>query len=210
MNDNRRAELELMRRRMEAAKDNPADIERFFRALFMHPEDLQTHAMWEAADRRLSDLENGRPPPPADPPPVPPVGVRSRKSFPSHTAIQNHYDYSFDWPKGIVRARLDGRAWGRKANLFLYFTDIDTGAKRLISAFWTNGYCVGRNKGLSLRHDIEEGDVLELDIGSTRNGNLKLLAARKLSPSLSEEEERQFLERRDRILAAQGCPTGNA
>lgn len=102
------------------------------------------------------------------------------KSFPSHINFQGHYDYSFDWPQGTVCARLDARAWGRKQNLFLYFTDIQTGAKRLISAFWTNGYCVGRNEGLSFRHDVQEGDVLELDIGTTRNGKLKLLGAKKL------------------------------
>jgi hypothetical protein len=209
MTDNRRAEIELMRRRMEAAQDNPADIERFFRALFMHPDDWQTHEMWQAADRRLSDLENGRTPPPAEPPPQPPASVAPRKSFPSHTAIQNHYDYSFDWPKGIVRAHLDGRAWGRKANLFLYFTEIDTGHKRLISVYWTNGYRVGKKDGLSFRHDVQEGDLIELDIGTTKTGKLKLVAARKLSPYMSEEEEQQFLERRDRILAARVYPSGN-
>lgn len=103
----------------------------------------------------------------------------NRKSFPSHTDFLGHYDYSFDWPTGTVRARLDMRAWGRNNNLFLYFTNMESGAKRLISVFWDKGYCI-RKDGLSFRHDVQEGDVLELDIGTTRNGRLKLMDARKI------------------------------
>lgn len=101
------------------------------------------------------------------------------KSFPSHTDFLGHYDYSFDWPTGMVRARLDARAWGRNANLFLYFTDMQSGAKRLVSVFWDKGYCIAKD-GLSFRHDVAEGDVLELEIGTTRNGKLKVVSARKI------------------------------
>jgi hypothetical protein len=102
----------------------------------------------------------------------------SENSFPSHTDFLGHYDYSFDWPQGTVRARLDARAWGRNRNLFPYFTDMRTQEKRLISVFWDKGYCIGKD-GLSFRHDVQEGEVLELEIGATRNGRLKLVSARK-------------------------------
>ena len=104
-----------------------------------------------------------------------------RKSFPSHTDFSRHYDYSFDWPQGTMRARLDARAWGRNANLFLYFTDMQTGEKHLISVFWADDYRAGKKGELSFRHDVQEGDVLELDIGTTRTGKLKLVGARKLT-----------------------------
>ena len=55
---------------------------------------------------------------------------------------------------------------------------MESGAKRLISVFWDKRYCVGKD-GLSFRHDVQEGDVLELEIGTTRNGRLKLVSARK-------------------------------
>jgi hypothetical protein len=110
------------------------------------------------------------------------MAEEGQKSFPSHTDFLGHYDYSFDWPQGTVRARLDARAWGKNANLFLYFTDVETGAKYLISVFWDKGYCITRD-GLSFRHDVQEGDVLELETGRTRNGRLKLVSARKLEPA---------------------------
>ena len=100
------------------------------------------------------------------------------KSFTSHTHFLGHYDYAFDWPQGTVRARLDARAWGKNRSLFLYFTDMESGAKRLISVFWDKGYCIGKD-GLSFRHNVKEGDVLELEIGATRNGKLKMVSARK-------------------------------
>lgn len=102
------------------------------------------------------------------------------KSLPSHTDFLGHYDYSFDWPQGTIRARLDARAWGKNRNLFLYFTTLHTGAKHVISVFWDKGYRVRENDALSFRRDVQEGEVFELDIGTTKHGKLKLLAARKV------------------------------
>jgi hypothetical protein len=57
MTERTRAELDDMRRRMEAAQDKPADIDHFFRALQCQPED-EADIFWEAADRRLTQFEN--------------------------------------------------------------------------------------------------------------------------------------------------------
>jgi hypothetical protein len=57
MTERTKAELDEMRRRMEAAQDKPADIDHFFRALQWQPEE-EGDILWEAADRRLTQFEN--------------------------------------------------------------------------------------------------------------------------------------------------------
>jgi len=52
-----KAELDEMRRRMEAAQDKPSDLDHFFRNLQCQPED-EADIAWEAEDRRLTQFEN--------------------------------------------------------------------------------------------------------------------------------------------------------
>jgi hypothetical protein len=57
MTERTKAELDEMRRRMEAAQDKPADIDHFFRSLQWQPEE-EADILWEANDRRLTQFEN--------------------------------------------------------------------------------------------------------------------------------------------------------
>jgi hypothetical protein len=50
-------ELQEMRRRMEAAKDKPVDIQHFFYALQLQP-GSEADRLWKAADRRLKEFES--------------------------------------------------------------------------------------------------------------------------------------------------------
>lgn len=59
MTERTKAELDEMRRRMEAAQDKPADIDHFFRALQYQPEE-ETDILWEATERRLTSATSER------------------------------------------------------------------------------------------------------------------------------------------------------
>jgi hypothetical protein len=92
------------------------------------------------------------------------------------------YLYQYDCPDGTWTGRLDERAWGKSANLILYFSDIESRQKYWLSVFWDNGYRT--NNGQDFRHDAEPGDLFELTTGRTKTGKPKLISAVKIQASV--------------------------
>jgi len=96
-------------------------------------------------------------------------------------------EYSADCPVGTWRARLDGKAWGRQARhrgartLNLYFSEIESGRKYIISVYWAryNGYWPVKG-GVDFKVEAEPGECFELWTGKTNHGKTYLGAAKKL------------------------------
>jgi hypothetical protein len=95
-----------------------------------------------------------------------------------HLSIER-FDYRFDCPVGVWIARLDAKAWGKKGNLLLYFSEMGTNAMYALSVFWTNGY--GPERGVvNFKSDAEPGEIFELETDNTRTGTRKLVRAEKV------------------------------
>jgi hypothetical protein len=91
------------------------------------------------------------------------------------------YDYRFECPVGVWTARLDMKAWGKKRNLLLYFSERGTDAPYAISVFWTTGYS-GEHGAVNFKSDAEPGEMFQLETAKTRTGTIKLVRAIKLQP----------------------------
>jgi hypothetical protein len=98
--------------------------------------------------------------------------------------IANRDEYELDCPEGNWTARLDAKAWGKSANLILYFSDVETGRKYWLSVFFETGYRA-RENGYDFRNDAMPGDVFELTTKKTKSGKPSLLAAHKISDEAS-------------------------
>lgn len=85
-------------------------------------------------------------------------------------------DYSFNDEEGTFTARLDGKRWGKKANLLAYFT-LENGKKVVASAWWEKEYL-----GID---EYKEGTMLTLTCTKSKNGKVYL---RKVEPSASTAE----------------------
>ena len=76
---------------------------------------------------------------------------------------------------GEYVARLDHHAWGDNANLFCYFTEIDTGYPFRLSVWRSKDY---RPWESGPAFDEEPlGGVFKIKVGVTRNGLPKFLSA---------------------------------
>jgi hypothetical protein len=106
----------------------------------------------------------------------------------SYRDIPNSDAYELDCPDGTWTARLDAKAWGKSANLILYFSETETGRKYWLSVFFDNGY-KARDGGHDFRHDANPGDVFELTTEKTRGGKPKLQAARRISTGADARSE---------------------
>lgn len=85
--------------------------------------------------------------------------------------------YRFDCPDGTWRARLDDKVFGKKAgNLKLYFTDIKTGERYMLSTFWNQSYRP-REEGPDFHREASKGDCFVLTTAHTRAGTPKFLRA---------------------------------
>lgn len=89
--------------------------------------------------------------------------------------------YRFDCPDGTWRAQLDDKAFGKKAgNLKLYFTDLETGERYLLSTFWNQSYRP-REEGPDFHREASKGDCFELTTAHTRTGTPKFLTAARIN-----------------------------
>ena len=89
------------------------------------------------------------------------------------------FDYRFECPQGVWKARLDAKAWGKKRNLLLYFSEVETDKRYAASVFWTNGY--GPERGvINFKSDAEPGEYFQLETARTRTGTSKLVSATKI------------------------------
>jgi len=100
----------------------------------------------------------------------------------SFRTVENWADYQFDCPEGEWTARLDNKAWGRSANLILYFSEIGTDKKYWFSVFGSKNYRPD-GEGLSFKTDVEVGEVLTLTTTKTKTGNPRLKAEFKAGES---------------------------
>jgi hypothetical protein len=112
--------------------------------------------------------------------------------------------YEYGCPDGTWTGRLDERAWGKSANLILYFSDIESGQKYWLSVFWGDGY--KSNNGQNFRNDAQSDDLFELTTGKTKTGKPKLVSAVKIQASASvpvSVEARPAQQTSDRLEALQ-------
>jgi hypothetical protein len=89
-------------------------------------------------------------------------------------------DYVADCPAATWRGRLDFRVWGKSANLFLYFTDLDTGQKWRLSVWHRDGY-KPRKEGPDFNEGVAEGDTFEIVTSRGRTGWPCLVSAALLN-----------------------------
>jgi hypothetical protein len=99
--------------------------------------------------------------------------------LPSYKDIPHRFDYTFDCPAGVWRARLDAKAWGRQQNLIMYFSEIRTGDKYCISLFKPSSY-KPEDGSFPFRVKGQPGEQFELETAETRTGRTKLLSAKTL------------------------------
>ena len=83
-------------------------------------------------------------------------------------------------PHGHWRGRLDRKLIRRDHNLFLYFTDLDTGRRWRLCA-WARSQYRPTNGHLNLMTDVTEGDELQLVSIRTHNGSPYLIEAQKIA-----------------------------
>lgn len=102
-------------------------------------------------------------------------------SYPQHisrSAPPDHWKYDMQAPEGPWRGRLDCLRWGKKTNLILYFTDIDTGHKHMLSVFHSNGY-KSRDGVTPFRYQ-KPGTVFRLLTRRSHKGWINLHSAARL------------------------------
>lgn len=102
-------------------------------------------------------------------------------TYPQHIirkAPPNHWRYNFNAPEGQWRGRLDYLRWGKRANLLLYFTDIDNGNKHILSVCSSNGY-KARDGATPFRYQ-RPGTTFRLVTRRSRQGRARLHEAARL------------------------------
>jgi hypothetical protein len=96
--------------------------------------------------------------------------------------IGNRWEYTFVCPEGVWKAHLDAKAWGKQRNLLLYFSEMESGRKYVISVYVTSALPYQPEKGgINFKVEAEPGDYFELETAPTRTGRIKLVLARKLA-----------------------------
>jgi len=80
--------------------------------------------------------------------------------------------YSVSQLDGVVKARLDGKLWGKKRNILAYFT-VEDGSK-IMAAAWQNTDYLGIP-------DIEEGAALQLTFDRSKGGTSYLRKVERVS-----------------------------
>jgi hypothetical protein len=101
--------------------------------------------------------------------------------------ITNRRQYKSGCPVGVWKARLDGKAWGKQARfrgartLKLYFTEIESGGKYVVSIYWAryNGYWPVTG-GVDFKVGAEPGECFELETAKATHSMTVLVSAKKL------------------------------
>ena len=87
--------------------------------------------------------------------------------------------YDFDCPVGVWRARLDAKAWGKRRNILLYFSELEPQRKYCLSVFNETRHRA-EDGMVDFRYEGRAGECFELETGKTRTGRSRFLAARIL------------------------------
>jgi hypothetical protein len=99
----------------------------------------------------------------------------------SHRHWEQARDYAFGCPDGEWAARLDHKAWGKKHNMILYFTQFDSGEKRWLSVFWNDDFRP-RDGGFDFKSEGSKGDLFTLTtIRNPKTGNPVFQSARRFA-----------------------------
>lgn len=86
-------------------------------------------------------------------------------------------EYTFDCPLGVWRARLDAKAWGKRRNILLYFSELELDRKYCLSVFNETRHAADDGI-IDFRYRGRIGECFELETGRTRTGRSRFLAAR--------------------------------
>jgi hypothetical protein len=93
--------------------------------------------------------------------------------------------FSFDCPVGVWRARLRCKAWGKRRNILLYFTEIGAEKGYCISVFHET-YHAADDRRIDFRRTGRPGGLFELETGKTRTGRTRFLSAKVLAEAESD------------------------
>jgi hypothetical protein len=115
--------------------------------------------------------------------------------------ISDRWEYTFDCPLGVWIGRLDAKAWGKKSNILLYFSEVDSGKKYCISVYRPTQHRA-EDGGLTFRYEGEPGDLFELSTAKTRTGKSKLVSAKQVTPPP------RFLAEAESTLCVASVPSG--
>jgi hypothetical protein len=95
--------------------------------------------------------------------------------------------YEFGCPSDEWKGRLEHKAWGKRGNLILYFTDEDTGQKWWLSVFWTNAYS-SKDGRTQFTQAAEIGDLFLLKTPKSRSDRPYIQSATKISSESSSTQ----------------------
>jgi hypothetical protein len=102
--------------------------------------------------------------------------IYGTNSHPDREALKS---YSGEVPEGTRRVRFDDRSWGRSANLFCYFTDLDTNRRYRLSVFSRGDYKPYENGPAFNLEPL--GGTYEIVTAPSKNGLPKFIAARSIN-----------------------------
>lgn len=104
-----------------------------------------------------------------------------REPLPSYKELTFDFsEFPFDCPVGVWRARLVMKAWGKRRNILLYFSEESTGRKYCISVF-DESWHKAEDGGIDFRFAGQLGELFELETAKTRTGRTKFLSARAIA-----------------------------
>lgn len=102
-----------------------------------------------------------------------------RQDIKSYAPSDRLKEYVMDAPEGTWIGRLDEHAWGQSQNLFLFFTDAESGQKRRLSVFSNSQY--QPSKGGPAFDQEPVGGLYEIQTGKSKSGFPTFLTATRLS-----------------------------
>lgn len=98
-------------------------------------------------------------------------------------------EYTFDCPVGVWHAHLDAKAWGKRRNILLYFSELETERKFCLSVFNETRHRADDGV-IDFRYRGRVGECFELETGKSRTGRSRFLAARIIDPDAPGVDER--------------------
>ncbi len=129
-------------------------------------------------------ISHTRLPRPPEPSIVPAALTATSKTMPDLDELPSYKEltfdfgeFSFDCPVGVWRARLRCKAWGKRRNILLYFTEIGTEKGYCISVFKETCHAAD-DRRIDFRRTGKKGQLFELETGKTRTGRTRFLSAR--------------------------------
>ena len=97
--------------------------------------------------------------------------------LPNYTELGTRaWDYTFECPVGVWRARLDAKAWGKGRTILLYFSETGSGKKYCVCVFDATYYAPA-DRSINFRRTGQPGQTFELETAKTRTGRTRFLSA---------------------------------